>query len=190
MIGQDFEQVLRAARDGDERAIAVLWRELHPRLLRYLHAVARDAAEDIESETWLRAAQQLDRFEGGEQQFVAWIFTIARSRLIDWQRRSSRRPSQPVAPHLLPEPAGREDPARDAIAQLDLERALELLRRLPPDQAEVVALKLLSGLDTERVASILGKRPGTVRVLQHRGLRRLAEYVGAEQRLVEEGVTP
>src|SRR6266511_5794041 len=51
---------------------------------------------------------------------------------------------------------------------------------LPPDQAEVVLLRILGGLSVREVAVITGKRPGTVRVLQHRALRRLAREVRRE----------
>jgi len=54
---------------------------------------------------------------------------------------------------------------------------------LPPDQAEAVALRVVAGLDVDRVAEIMRKRPGTVRVLTHRGLRRLAERLGADARV-------
>jgi RNA polymerase sigma-70 factor, ECF subfamily len=55
--------------------------------------------------------------------------------------------------------------------------ALALVAELPADQAEVVALRVLGGLAVVEVARILGKRPGTVRVLAHCGLRRLAQRV-------------
>jgi RNA polymerase sigma-70 factor (ECF subfamily) len=55
--------------------------------------------------------------------------------------------------------------------------ALALVAELPPDQAEVVALRVLGGLEVAEVARIVGKRPGAVRVLAHRGLRRLAKQV-------------
>jgi RNA polymerase sigma-70 factor (ECF subfamily) len=57
--------------------------------------------------------------------------------------------------------------------------ALALIAELPRDQAEVVALRVLGGLDVAEVARILGKRPGAVRVLAHRGLRRLAQRLEA-----------
>jgi RNA polymerase sigma-70 factor (ECF subfamily) len=57
--------------------------------------------------------------------------------------------------------------------------ALALLAELPPDQAEVVVLRVVGGLEVAEVARIVGKRPGAVRVLAHRGLRRLAERVEA-----------
>jgi RNA polymerase sigma-70 factor, ECF subfamily len=49
---------------------------------------------------------------------------------------------------------------------------------LPADQAEAIVLRVVAGLGVDRVATIMGKRPGTVRVLTHRGLRRLAERLG------------
>ena len=48
------------------------------------------------------------------------------------------------------------------------------MSELPPEQAEAVLLRVMAGLDTERVARIMGKQPGNVRVLSHRGLRSLA----------------
>jgi RNA polymerase sigma-70 factor (ECF subfamily) len=45
---------------------------------------------------------------------------------------------------------------------------------LPPEQAEAVLLRVMVGLDTDQVAEIMGKQPGNVRVLSHRGLRNLA----------------
>lgn len=60
------------------------------------------------------------------------------------------------------------------------ERALALLDRLSPDQAEVVTLRFVVGLSVEETAEALGHRPGTVRVLAHRALRRLARELGPE----------
>ncbi len=59
-------------------------------------------------------------------------------------------------------------------------RALALVARLPAEQAEVVRLRVLAGLDTEAVATAMGKTPGAIRVFQHRALRRLAEIVASE----------
>ena len=80
------------------------------------------------------------------------------------------------------------DPAAAVEEILETESALALIRRLRPDQGEVILLRVLAGLDVARVARIVGKRPGTVRVLQHRGLRRLAELL-AEADPERRGVT-
>jgi RNA polymerase sigma-70 factor, ECF subfamily len=174
---EGFETTLPAAQAGEEWAVARLWRDLQPRLLRYLRARAGGSAEDLASETWLRAARDLAGFRGGEIEFRAWMFTIARHSLIDWQRRVARRPEIAGQPEDFVGQPGERDPADQAIEALATERSLDLIRRLPSDQAEVILLRVVAGLDTARVGQILGKRPGAIRVLQHRGLRRLAELL-------------
>jgi RNA polymerase sigma-70 factor, ECF subfamily len=65
-------------------------------------------------------------------------------------------------------PAG--DVEAEAMANLSTKAAIARIATLPPDQAEVLLLRVLSGLATKDVAAIMGKRAGTVRVLQHRAL--------------------
>jgi RNA polymerase sigma-70 factor, ECF subfamily len=183
----EFSEVLAAAQDGAQWAVAVLWQELHPRLLRFLRGLDRVAAEDVEADTWLAAARDLASFRGDDQQFRAWMFTIARNRLTDWRRREARRGV--VAPEALDERPADDDPAATALDVLRADAAVAQVRALlPPDQAEVILLRGLGGLDVAEVATIVGKRPGTVRVLQHRGLRRLAEHL-AEPVPARRGVT-
>jgi RNA polymerase sigma-70 factor (ECF subfamily) len=168
----DFAATLDAARLGDDRALAALWRELQPELLRYLRAGDPGAAEDIASDTWLEVTRRLDRFSGGEREFRAWLFTIARHRLIDARRRAARHRTAPVA--WLPDRPGGDDPASDVLVDISTEASLRLVSELPPEQAEVVRLRVMAGLNTVEVAQIMGKQPGNVRVLSHRGLRNLA----------------
>ena len=59
--------------------------------------------------------------------------------------------------------------------------AVALIARLPPDQAEAVMLRIVTGLDVASVARIMRRSPGSVRVLCHRGLRCLEERLEAEQ---------
>ena len=176
-----FAKTLQAAQAGEEWAIASLWRDLQPRLLRFLSAREPFAAEDLASETWLRAARDLRRFDGGEIEFRAWMFTIARHALIDWQRRARRRPELAPALEEVVDAAPGTDPAERAVETFDTESALRLIARLPDDQAEVILLRVVAGLDAGRVARIMGKKEGTIRVLQHRGLRRLAGLLGSDE---------
>ena len=88
-----FQSVLAAAKTGAEWAIAALYREFQPGLLRYLRAQAAADGEDLASEVWLAAAAGLERFEGDETGFRRWLFTIAQRRLVDLRRRDARRRS-------------------------------------------------------------------------------------------------
>ena len=60
---------------------------------------------------------------------------------------------------------------KGSLGDADARRILALL---PQDQAEVLLLRVVAGLDAETVARITGRRAGAVRVLQHRALKRLA----------------
>jgi len=173
--------VLAAAQEGEQWATAVLWHDLHPRLLRFLRGLDPSAAEDVEAETWLAAARDLASFRGDDRDFRAWMFTIARNRLIDARRREARRRSVPVTPEILGGRPADDDPAITAVDVLRADAAVARVREcLPRDQAEVILLRVLGGLDVDEVAAIVHKRPGNVRVLQHRGLRRLAERIAEE----------
>jgi RNA polymerase sigma-70 factor (ECF subfamily) len=175
MDDTDFEGALAAAAAGAESAFARLWREHQPVLLRYLRVAAADAAEDLASETWLEASRDLGGFSGGSDAFRAWLFTIARHQVLDHRRRGARRPK--TAGPDVPDRSGGPDPADAVEEALSTERALRLIATLPPDQAEALVLRVVGGLDVAAVARIMGKRPGHVRVLTHRGLRALERLV-------------
>ena len=176
MLGEDFAADLAAARAGDEAAFARIWRRTQPALLRFLRVRDPVLAEDVAAEAWITAVDRLNDFEGDESGFRAWMTTIARRRLIDHHRRTTRRPerltdSDAELEHSAPAAADTADVADERAAT---ERALRLIAQLPPDVAEMVALRVVVGLDVAQVAQIIGRKPGTVRVAVHRGLRRLA----------------
>jgi RNA polymerase sigma-70 factor, ECF subfamily len=177
---EHFRTILAAAQAGAEWAFAELYRGLHPRILRYLRALEPSEAEDVASEVWLDVARALDRFDGDEQAFRAWAFTIARRRLVDLRRHRARRPAIPTPMEGIIEHGGIGDAEQEAMTALTTEVAIARIATLPSNQAEVVLLRVLADLSVREVAAIVGKRPGTVRVLQHRALRRLAREVQRE----------
>jgi RNA polymerase sigma-70 factor (ECF subfamily) len=181
MIGPEFPAVLVAAAGGDEEAFGRLWHDLQPRLVRYFAVAAPAAAEDLASETWLAVVRGIDRFRGNEPAFRAWVFTIARHEVLDWRRRAARRPIEDLPATGQVERAAPDDPAAAALEGLSTQAALALVATLPADQAEAIVLRVVAGLGVDQVASLMGKRPGTVRVLTHRGLRKLAARLGADR---------
>jgi RNA polymerase sigma-70 factor (ECF subfamily) len=169
----DFDAVLAAAQQGDERAVTTLYRSLRPRLAGYLRARKSRGADDIEGEVWLAVAQGLTRFRGDEDAFRAWVFSIAHRRLADYRRRAARRATVPLPNEAMPQASG-DDPEDVVLERLSAAEATAFVTAtLSPDQAEVVLLRVIGGLDVQQVAEILGKQPGTIRVIQHRALRRL-----------------
>jgi RNA polymerase sigma-70 factor (ECF subfamily) len=173
VIGPEFPEVLHRAAKGDGAAFGRLWRDTHPPLLRYLRLLAGDSAEDLASEVWLEVARRIARFRGGEPEFRGWLFTTARRRVIDRRRYETRHPELPTtdAEHL--ERPAPDDTAATALEGISTEAALAFIATLPRDQAEIIVLRVVAGLDAAQVARIVAKSPGAVRVATHRGLRTL-----------------
>ena len=164
------------ARAGDEAAFAVLWRTLHPALLRYLTVRGDEAPEDLASETWMAVVRGLPKFEGGAAEFRAWLFTIARNRAIDQGRARARRPRSVAVAEIAEITTLEVAPSAEhhAVRNDATARAVRLVATLPAMQAEMVMLRVVAGLDVADVARMLDKKPGTVRVTVHRALQALA----------------
>ncbi|MGW1815034.1 RNA polymerase sigma factor [Streptomyces sp. NPDC002125] len=183
MLGDDAEltAAVLAAQDGDEDAFRTVYRAVHPRLLGYIRTLVGEAdAEDVASESWLQIARDLDRFSGDADRFRGWAARIARNRSLDHIRMRGRRPAIGGDESELAGEAAESDTAGEALESLATGRALSLIAQLPQDQAEAVVLRVVIGLDAKSAARTLGKRPGAVRTAAHRGLKRLAELVGAD----------
>jgi RNA polymerase sigma factor (sigma-70 family) len=177
-----FDLVLSAAREGDEEALADLYRSIYPRFVRYAGAVDPSSAEDVAADAWLDVARSLGRFRGDESDFRAWAFTIVRRRMLDLRRRGVRRRTDPVDPLDLIATGDVGNVEDEAVVSLEASWAIDLITSaLTRDQADVVLLRILADLSVDQVAELLDKRPGTVRVIQHRALRRLAEALRRER---------
>ena len=172
-----LDEALVAARAGDEAGFLVLWDALQPRLLRYLRVVGGDDIEDVAAETWLQVVRDLPKFKkDNADEFRAWLFTIARHRAIDAARSRRRFRDKVLATQPLPPLVTPGNPVEDEVFhELSTRQAVAMVAGLSKDQAEVVALRVIAGLDTEAVARLLRKSPGAVRVALHRGLRALSD---------------
>ncbi|WP_369390780.1 RNA polymerase sigma factor [Streptomyces sp. CG1] len=166
------------AQDGDENAFAIAYRIVQPGLLGYLRGIVGDDAEDVASDAWLEIARDFGRFKGDGAGFRGWTATIARHRALDHLRRQRVRPRAGGTEQDVLDLPGPYSTHEQALESLSTERALELVRGLPRDQAEAVLLRVVVGLDGPAAARVLDKRPGAVRTAAHRGLKRLAGQLG------------
>ena len=181
MLGNDFAATLEQASNGSPTAFAALYKDIHPALMRYLYVLAQDQADDVAAEAWLAVVTSLTTFTGTETSFRSWIFTIARNKLIDAQRKTSRRPTTPLTDSHDRSVRDGEDASDQVVEALSTEWALALIAKLPQDQAEAVMLRVVAGLDVGEAAEVMDRSPGAVRVLTHRGLKRLAQKLSEEK---------
>jgi RNA polymerase sigma-70 factor (ECF subfamily) len=179
-----FPAVLAAAGDGEHWALTELFRAYQRPLLRYLRSQEPSMADDLAGEVWLSVARGINRFAGDESGFRGWLFTIGRYRLIEHRRKAARRKTEPVSHDRLDgeiEHGLGRDPATLVLDQISAQQAIDaLIAGLSPDQAEAVVLRVLGGFEVSEVAEIMHRTSGSVRVLCHRALRRMADRYGEE----------
>lgn len=174
MQPDDFPALLHAAKAGDQAAFTELYRHCQPLMLRYLASVApAEMIDDVASEAWVSVIRALEKFDDDLAGFTGWVLTTARRRWIDELRRRTRRHELIGLAESVPEAVAPTTVESEVEERLGGDAAMALVRTLPPDQAEVVMLRAISGLSVEEVARIVGKTPGSVRVLSHRGLKGL-----------------
>jgi len=142
-----------------------------PAVRGYLRGNGVVDADDVLSEVFLQVARSLPRFRGDEDHLRAWVFAIARNRVVDGHRRRASRPV--VADVPVPDRA-----APPATEPLDVELAAALAQ-LTPEQREIVALRFVADLPLEEVAAITGRTEGAVKSMQHRALAQLARILTA-----------
>jgi RNA polymerase sigma-70 factor (ECF subfamily) len=185
--GEELEAALTAAQAGDDQAFRLIYRDLQPRLLRYLRALVAGEAEDVAADAWLQIARDIGSFRGDYDRFRGWASTVARHRALDHLRRAGRRPDGSVGLDAIADLVARDDTERDALERLSTDSAITLISALPRDQAEAVLLRVVVGLDAKEAGRVLGKRSGAVRTAAYRGLRRLSERLASTGR---EGAEP
>jgi RNA polymerase sigma-70 factor (ECF subfamily) len=166
-----------AARAGDERAVAELYNAYFPRVYRYMLARAGNVgdAEDLTEEVFIRVLDALGRFEWREAPFSAWLFRIAHNAIVSHQRRNGARGRHaPLSPTL---PVQTQGPEEMVEARLTLDEVVRATENLPEAQRQVIALRFGAGLSVAETARALGKGEGNVKVIQHKAIAKLREFL-------------
>ncbi|HEX6262288.1 MAG TPA: sigma-70 family RNA polymerase sigma factor [Actinomycetota bacterium] len=179
-----FEEVLDAARAGEDWALEAIYRDLAPAVAGYLRGQRAGEPEDLTSDVFVGIVRGLRAFSGDERAFRSWVFSIAHRRLLDERRRLARRRERPVDPGELAAEGPRGNVEAEGLERLGAGWAAELLDTLTDEQRTVVLLRIVADLSVREVADVTGRSPGAVKTMQRRALLQLA------RRVEREGVSP
>lgn len=180
-FGGRFGTIVAAARRGEPQAFEEIYLRLSPIVAGYLRLQGCRDADDLTSEVFIGVLRNVEAFKGDEAAFRTWVFTIAQRRLLDARRRAARKPPPgPLPADLDAGPAGDEDVEAAVARSLEADHIRALCARLPPDQRNVVLLRLLGRFTVGDVAEVLGKTTGGVKAAQRRGFRTIARLMARE----------
>jgi RNA polymerase sigma-70 factor (ECF subfamily) len=171
--------LLDLARKFDHQALARIYDTHSPGLYRYAMRLLGDhsLAEDCVAETFSRFLQALRAKRGPDSFLQAYLYRMAHNWIVDQYRRNPIQPMELTEEHL----DEKADPEKDASLHMRQERLRMSLKKLTPDQQQVIALKYLEGWENEEIAQALKKPVGAIKSMQHRALATLQRTLSGEE---------
>jgi RNA polymerase sigma-70 factor (ECF subfamily) len=179
-LNEEWELV-RRAQQFDNDAIHKLYEKYFPKIYNYAFMQMGDvqAAEDLASDVMLKMIESINKYTFRGLPFGAWVFRIARNRLIDLHRRRKRRGEVDLSETLSTALANPQALAERALERGQLQIAL---KHLTEEQRQVIVLKFIEGFDNRSVGRIMGRSEGAIKSLQHRALGALRRVIHPEDR--------
>ncbi len=168
--GSDAE-VVRVVLAGDTGAYRALVERYQERVYAVLYGMLRNRedARDLTQETFVRAFQNLSRFQG-QSSFYTWVYRIAMNVGVDHLRRQKQRAHEAFEEGVatremggaMSEGAHRDGPARHLERKRLHAKLLDALQALPEDQRQIVVLREVDGLSYKEISDVLDIPEGTV----------------------------
>jgi RNA polymerase sigma-70 factor (ECF subfamily) len=170
----DDVELVRRAQAYEEDALSAVFDIYYPKIYNYGLLQLREvqAAEDLASDVMLRVLESIERYQPRGVPFSAWVFRIARNRLVDIRRRSHRRREVSLVDSLVTASAG-GSPHATVERALDFGEVCFALGQLTDTQEQVIVLRFLKDLDVATVARTIGRSESAVKSIQFRALTAL-----------------
>lgn len=173
---------VRAAQNGDADAFGRLYDEYAHTVYRYvlLRVSDHSLAEDITSETFLRALRRIASVTYQGRDVGAWFMTIAKNLVLDHVKSGRNRFEVPRADFSeIPtiSKCHQAGPEEHFLTESTHAELLRCVRQLKPGQRECIRLRFLQGLSVTETAARMGRSEGSVASLQHRAIHRLAQLL-------------
>ena len=189
-----IEALVELAQKGDAEAFGQIYEQYVGVVYRYVYVRvgSTQLAEDLTSETFLRALRRLDSFSWQGRDIAAWFVTIARNLINDHRKSSRFRLEVPTDELVGLEKPDRRSPTGSSappapedvvVTRARDERLVEAIRELRPEQQECLVLRFFHEFSVAETAKALDRSEGAVKQLQLRACRALAGLLDGEHLL-------
>jgi RNA polymerase sigma-70 factor, ECF subfamily len=171
-------ELVAAAQQGDQNAFGQLYDRYVDVVFRFVlfRVGDRPLAEDLTSETFLRALRRISSVSYQGRDVGAWFVTIARNLVLDHVK-SSRYRLEMTTADILDSSADDRGPEHTVVEEATATELMRCVAQLGRDQQECIMLRFMQGLSVSEPAAVMGRNEGAVKALQHRAVRRLAQLL-------------
>jgi len=194
------ENLLIRYHEGDLAAMEELFRRYRKPLYGYVRRIVKsnELAEDVVQDTFIRLCRCRPGQRPEEGKFASWLYTIATNLCRDAFRRSARRPERPITEIYEDEEAPittdlwstEQVSVEGETLRREMQRQVRLaIEELPKREKVAVLLREYQGLAYDEIAEVMGCTIGSVKLLLHRGRRRLRDLLGESAFFKNEDIT-
>jgi RNA polymerase sigma-70 factor, ECF subfamily len=176
--GERIAALVTLAQQGDGEAFGEIYDAYVDSIYRYLYyrVGSHAVAEDLTSETFLRALRRIDSFTWQGKDIGAWFVTIARNLVADHVK-SSRFRLEVTTADMLDADRADEGIEDEVLSRLQNAVLLDAVKALKPEQQECIVLRFLQGLTVAETSDVMGRSEGAIKQLQLRAVRALAKLM-------------
>ncbi|MGI8881254.1 MAG: sigma-70 family RNA polymerase sigma factor [Jatrophihabitans sp.] len=174
-------EMVAAAQGGDSDAFGQLYDRYVTTVYRFIYYRLGDRAqaEDLTSETFVRALRRLHSVSYQGRDLAAWFVTIARNLVLDHVK-SARYRMEITTDELLDTGVSKDNPEAAVLTSLTNARLVDAIRDLSAEQRECIVLRFFQGFSVAETAEVMDKNEGAVKAMQHRAVRRLHGILDGE----------
>lgn len=167
-----LSELVKKAQQGEKASYGEIYNLFIKKIYRFIYYSVNEKqlAEDLTQNTFLKAWISLGNFSFGKGTFQAYLFTIARNLVIDYQRRKKELSIDENWD------ISSADNLEDQIEkEEEKEKVKMILDNLEDDERRLIILRYFEELEFEEIAQVLNKNSGTLRVRVHRILKKLKD---------------
>jgi len=174
----DEKKIVANCQGGRAEDFSLLYFKYVKKIYRYIYYKTqhRESAEDLTSQTFIKALEKIRSFDPEKSLFSTWLYAIARNNVIDFYRTSKNNYDINDVWDLRDD----SDIARDADLKAKLQKVEKYIKKLDPEQREIVMLRVWDGMSHKEIAGILGKSEASCKMMFSRTIRSLKNEMPLE----------
>lgn len=168
------EIIVKEIKKGNKEIFGKLVEKYQDSLFTFIFYSVKDEgnAKDILQETFIKALKEIDNYKE-EGKFKAWLWTIARNKVMDFYRKSSK--IVPLEEETLKQD---DETSKKALGKIELNHLKNLIEELPPEQKEVILMRQY--LSFKEIAAVLNCPLGTVLARLNRAIKKIQKSLGED----------
>lgn len=168
------ELIINEVKNGNKEKFGLLVEKYQDALFTFIFYSVKDegTAKDILQETFLKALKEINNYKE-EGKFKAWLWTIARNKVMDFYRKAKKL--VPLEEENLEE---QDETSKKALGKIELSHIQNLIEALPSEQKEVILMRQY--LSFKEIAAVLNCPLGTVLARLNRAIKKIQKSLGED----------